>query len=122
MYFFNNVIPVTSAQIDAAENHFGIKVPTSLRAIILKHNGASVECDSGRMSALISFSDNDIGNVYDRYVLPSGYLPFGDDGAEGCYAIAADGNEGIVLWEKGSEKKIVARDFDSFWRWLDEAE
>jgi hypothetical protein len=108
--------------VDAAEDHLGIKLPTSLRAIILRHNGASVECESGRMSALISFSDNDTGNVYDRYELPSGYLPFGDDGSEGCYAIAADSNEGIVLWEKGSEKKNIAKDFDSFLHWLDEEE
>lgn len=120
MYFFNNVIPVTGAQIDAVENHFGIVLPTLLRSIILEHNGASVECKSGRMSALISFSDKDIGNVYDRYVLPSGYLPFGDDGIEGCYSISADKNEGVVLWKNGYKKKIIAKDFVSFLRWLDE--
>ena len=120
MYFFSNTIPITSSQIVAAEKHFNVQLPTSLRTIILEHNGASVECESGRMSALISFSEKESGNVYDRYALPSGYIPFGDDGAQGCYSVSADENEGIILWMKGVEKNVVAKDFDSFLRWLDE--
>ena len=120
MYFFSNTKPINSVQIDAAEGHFGIKLPIALRAIILEHNGASVECESGRMSALLSFSDSEVGNVYDMYTLPSGYLPFGDDGFGGCFAISADANEGIVLWEEGAKKKIVAKDFDAFLQWLEE--
>ena len=61
MYFFSNTIPITSSQIVAAEKHFNVQLPTSLKTIILEHNGASVECESGRMSALISFSERNLG-------------------------------------------------------------
>lgn len=120
MYFFTNVIPVAMCEIENAERHFGVLLPDELKMLILEHNGASIECESGRMSALLSFSRSKDGNVYDLYTLPHGYLPFGDDGAEGCYAMSSEPNEGIVLWHHGKDKEIVAPDIKSFLKWLDE--
>jgi len=120
MHYFNNSIPVSDGQIGAAERHFNVRLPEKLRTLILAHNGASVECESGRMSCLISFSSDDEGNVYERYSLDGGYLPFGDDGVEGCYTVSANADEGIVHWRHGAEKRSIAKDIDQFLEWLDE--
>ena len=117
MRFFSNSTPITDAEITDAELAFGIKIPQPLRQIILEHNGATWENESGMVDSLISFSKGNISNIYNLYELPEGYLPFADDGAEGCFALSGKDDEGIVHFgcaDDGQPMKKVAKDFDAF--------
>lgn len=119
MRFFSNSTPITEAQIHEAEQTFGIALPMPLRQMVLEHNGATWENESGMVDSLISFSKEDACNVYNLYELPEGYLPFADDGAEGCFAISRDKGEGVVhfdSYDAGQPKRNISKDFDEFVR------
>lgn len=117
MRFFSNSTPITEAQIHEAEQTFGIVLPMPLRQMVLEHNGATWENESGMVDSLISFSKEDACNIYNLYELPEGYMPFADDGAEGCFALSSKDGEGIVHFDSiddGQTMEIVAKDFNSF--------
>lgn len=117
MKFFSNSTPITLDEIRAAERHFGIVLPASLRDLVLAHNGATWENESGMVDSLISLSRRDVVNAFSCYELPEGYFPFADDGIEGCFALSSMPGEGVVHFdspEQGQNMKPIADSFDKF--------
>lgn len=117
MRFFSNSTPVTENEIREAETLFGIQLPESLKTMILNHNGATWSTESNLVDSLISFSRNDPVSIFNSCILPEGYMPFADDGKEGCYALSAKEGEGVVHFsspDNGLEKICVCDSFDTF--------
>jgi len=117
MRFFSNSTSVTESEIREAETCFGIQLPESLKKLILDHNGATWSTESNLVDSLISFSRNDQVSVFNSCALPEGYMPFADDGKEGCYALSAKEGEGIVHFsspDNGLEKTCICDSFNIF--------
>lgn len=117
MRFFSNSTTVKSEDIQSAEERFGVVIPTALKEMVLNHNGATLENESNKVDSLISFSPTDIFNVYTKYELGDGYLPFADDGAEGCYALARTGE--VVHSSSEGRKTVFAASFEEFIKLID---
>lgn len=113
MRFFSNATAITKEEIDQACLHFDIALPDALRALIMEHNGATWENNSGMVDSLISFSRNDAYNVFEIDFIPTGYLPFADDGMEGVFAIEKGTGRIVHFWSDESTDE-VAEDFSSF--------
>lgn len=56
MKFFSHATPVTLDEVRAAEWHFGIVLPASLRNPVLAHNGTTWKNESGMVDSLIPLS------------------------------------------------------------------
>lgn len=111
--FFSNSTPVSSKDIRAVEKLYGVDLPKALKKLIKKHNRSSWSTPSNKVDSLISMSGKDpVGIMSGIYHVPSGYLPFADDGAEGTYAIDADGR--VVHFKSDSEKEDAGGSFDEF--------
>lgn len=111
--------------IEELEAELGVLFPDEYKALVLKHNGASIIPFAFKVGEMVE-SINNFHNVVEKYHfsderLPEGIIPFARDAGDNqiCFDYR-DGTISILFWDYGSPKNdgvdlsLVANSFKEF--------